>query len=124
MCSGFGSRSQPGTLALQIAALLGTVVALMTAGPAFPTRASWSLSLLAGVFDGAYFFTLTVSRGGAPRLVWPLSIAMLAEPVRSLAPHRRDSAWFAELTHRLRAALCATRDFTALPYGMRAAARS
>lgn len=79
-----------------IAALFGTVVALATPGAAFPTRAAWSLSLLAGVFEGAYFFTLgralggaplsivyTVSRGGALLAVWPFSIALLSEPVRS-----------------------------------------
>jgi uncharacterized membrane protein len=79
-----------------VAALLGTIVAIATPGIAFPTRAAWVFSLVAGVFEGAYFFTLgralagaplgivyTVSRGGALLLVWPFSIVMLAENVNS-----------------------------------------
>ena len=79
-----------------VAAVLGTIAALMTPGVAFPTRAAWMLSLVAGVFEGAYFFTLgralagaplgvvyTVSRGGALLLVWPFSIVMLGESVPS-----------------------------------------
>jgi uncharacterized membrane protein len=79
-----------------VAAVLGTVALLVTPGVAFPTRAAWACSLLAGAFEGAYFFTLgralasaplgivyTVSRGGALLAVWPISIAMLGEQVRS-----------------------------------------
>jgi len=79
-----------------VAALLGTAIALATPGIAFPARAAWTWSLLAGFFEGAYFLTLgralslsplgivyTVSRGGALLVVWPLSIALLSEEVRT-----------------------------------------
>lgn len=79
-----------------IGALVGAAAAVAAPGVAFPSTRALLFSALAGVFEGAYFLSLgralaraplsvvyTASRGGALVLVWPLSIAMFAEPLRA-----------------------------------------
>ncbi|MBI2394749.1 MAG: EamA family transporter [Deltaproteobacteria bacterium] len=83
-----------------IGALVGATVAVGASRYAFPSRKALVFAVLAGVFEGAYFLALgralaraplsvvyTASRGGALVLVWPLSIALFAEPLaaRSVA---------------------------------------
>jgi len=84
--------------AVAIGAVFAIVVAVVraeaTGVPAFTTPASVGFSLLAGVFEQLYFFTLaraldrgplgpvyTLSRGGAVVLVYPISIAIFGEAV-------------------------------------------
>ena len=79
-----------------VAAILSMPIAAVTPGVAFPVPRAWIYSLVAGVFEGTYFYTLgralalaplgvvyTTSRGGALALVWPISIVFLREPLRA-----------------------------------------
>jgi drug/metabolite transporter (DMT)-like permease len=97
-------RDKDRTLIAAVA--LGTVFAIavaviraVTTGvPAFATPTSFGFSLLAGVFEQVYFFTLaraldrgplgpvyTLSRGGAVVLVYPLSVAIFGETTSPLS---------------------------------------
>lgn len=82
-------------LAIAFAALLASIVALIRWGigqVAFPTTASLGWTVLAGVIEWIYFWSLakalergrlgtvyTISRGGAILVVYPLSIVMFTE---------------------------------------------
>jgi uncharacterized membrane protein len=84
--------------AVVVATLLAIVVAAVRAGVTrvlpFPSSASVSWAGVAGVLEWLYFASLsralergalgpvyTISRGGAILAVWPLSIALFAEPL-------------------------------------------
>ncbi len=81
-----------------VAAVVGTAIALGTSGVIAMSGRAWAWALLAGVFEGTYFFTLgralalaplgvvyTASRGGALLLVWPISVVLLGERVTPFA---------------------------------------
>ena len=83
---------------LGVALISSAVLVPVTPGAAFPTTASWSWALGAGAFEGGYFvslamallraplgFAYTVARGTAIALVFPLSVAFLAERITLLA---------------------------------------
>ncbi len=92
----------PDTRAATVGVLLGATVfaaaaALHADAPWFATPRALLLGCLAGAFEGAYFITLgaalarsslgvayTIARGGAILLVWPLSVALFAEPLTPL----------------------------------------
>jgi uncharacterized membrane protein len=81
--------------AVAVAALFASLVALVRYGlgqPAFPNAESVAYTLLAGILEWIYFWTLaqalsrgrlgavyTISRGGAILVVYPVSIAVFAE---------------------------------------------
>src|SRR5438045_9402029 len=77
---------------------VAVVRAVATGVPAFATPTSFGFSLVAGVFEQVYFFTLaraldrgplgpvyTLSRGGAVVLVYPLSVAIFGETTSPLS---------------------------------------
>ena len=81
-------------VAASVAVVCALVVWLATSSPPFPRPSGIAWSAGAGLFEAAYFVLLvlsleraplavayTVSRGLAILAVWPLSIALLAEPV-------------------------------------------
>lgn len=86
------------TVGVLAAAALTSVLWLpFSSGSAFPEPKALAWALSAGVFEGGYFFALsmallraplgfayTVARGGAIALVWPLSILFLGESLTSL----------------------------------------
>lgn len=87
--------------AIAIAALFALAIAgtrWALGEPPFPTVAASGYTALAGVFEAVYFTTLaraldrgklglvyTISRGGAVLVVWPMSIALFAEPATATA---------------------------------------
>ena len=83
---------------LGIALVSSALLVPLTPGAAFPTTASWSWALSAGVFEGGYFvslamallraplgFAYTVARGTAIAVVFPVSALLLGERVTVLA---------------------------------------
>lgn len=82
---------------LAVAALSSALALLLSPGVAFPERSAYAWALSAGVFEGGYFFALsmallraplgfayTVARGGAIALVWPISVLVLGEQLTTL----------------------------------------
>jgi multidrug transporter EmrE-like cation transporter len=80
---------------LSVALGMAAIAAFFSPGHAFPNAASFSWALGAGIFEGLYFVTLAaalarvdygiayaIARGGAMVVVWPVSVAFLAEPLR------------------------------------------
>ena len=83
-----------GLAILAVATAVAGVLAPFSQRVAFPTFASLRWGLAAGFFEGAYFTALglalargslgpvyTVARGGAMLVTWPISVALLGEPL-------------------------------------------
>lgn len=99
---GHPDKRAAGVAVVAIAAMVAVVVAgigwAWTRAAPFPTVAGFGATVIAGLFEAGYLASLTrgltvgtlgpvytVSRGGSLLLVWPLSVALFAEPASAPA---------------------------------------